>query len=66
MIKRIARRNFMLVTLSSLVLQVPAMGGGGGGVEGWYGVVYVPIKFTNLPDLSIGFCNILMIPLIGS
>lgn len=31
MIKRIARRNFMLVTLSSLVLQVPAMGGGGGG-----------------------------------
>ena len=31
MIKRIARRNFMLVTLSSLVLQVPAMGGWGGG-----------------------------------
>ena len=29
MIKRIARRNFTLVTLSSLVLQVPAMGGRG-------------------------------------
>ena len=65
MIKRIARRNFMLVTLSSLVLQVPAMGGGGG-EEGRDGVDYVTIKFTNLPDLSIGFCNILMIPLIGS
>ena len=38
MIKRIARRNFTLVTLSSLVLQVPAMGkwgrGGGGGRGG--------------------------------
>ena len=40
MIKRIARRNFTLVTLSSLVLQVPAMGkwgrggGGGGGGKG--------------------------------
>ena len=38
MIKRIARGNFTLVTLSFLVLQVPAMGrwggGGGGGVVG--------------------------------
>ena len=39
MIKRIARRNFMLVTLSSLVLQVPAMGGWGGERRGGKGLI---------------------------
>lgn len=63
MIKRIARRNFTLVTLSFLVLQVPAMGRWVGGGRGGRGLI---MSRQNLPDFSTGFFNILMIPLIGS